>query len=118
MLVDAKDLYQLTHLPTTTISQQLIVPCSAKFSVLKAHLMQIYDDVKEVLKDDKPAFCIFDAVYVIANTPKDVLLEWSSTPTNDMIADSVIAIIGHCETNPFAAQLGMYFTIVNVTSLL
>jgi len=105
-LVDAQDLYQLTHLPTTTITQQMKVPCSAKFQVLRAHLQQVYDEVQDVLKDDKPALCIFNAVYVISNSPKDVILDWASTPTNDMIADSIVALISHCETNPFASQLG------------
>lgn len=105
-LVSTKDLYQLTHLPITHITQRVKVPCSAKFSVVEAHLRQVYDDIKEVLKDDKPALCIFNSVYVISNSPKDVILDWSSTPTNDMIADSIIALLSHCETNPFADQLG------------
>jgi hypothetical protein len=104
-LVEMTDFYTTTQLTTTHVSQQMRVPCH-KWDAVKQQLSQVYADIQEVLRDDNVALQVFDDIYVVRVSPKEVLLDWNSIPTTDMIVDSIIALIAHCETNPFASERG------------
>jgi hypothetical protein len=104
-LVDMSDFYTTTQLTTTHVVQQMRVPCH-KWDAVKQQLAQVYDGVTETLKDDMVALQVYEDIFVVRVSPKEVLLDWKSTPSTDMIVDSIVALVAHCETNPFAAERG------------
>jgi len=101
-LLDPSDLNTHTQLITSTVAQKLMIPFQhASFDLLKINLEQMYDQIEETTKHKKSALKIHEKVFLthFANE-RYLALEWEADPVNDMIADSVIAIVSQTELNP------------------
>jgi hypothetical protein len=53
---------------------------------------------------ERQAFLVHGAVRVSKQESSSVLLEWKSNPANDMIADSLVALMMNVESNPGAVK--------------
>ncbi|KAJ3148057.1 Cleavage and polyadenylation specificity factor subunit 3 [Geranomyces variabilis] len=90
-LLDPKDLPEFTDLVPASLTQRQTVPCHAPFGIVKWYLENMYGPV-DVL--GKRSFVVFDTVKVTqAPNLRTYTLEWEGDAVNDMIADSVVAVI-------------------------
>jgi cleavage and polyadenylation specificity factor subunit 3 len=105
-LVELTDLHSVTQLTTTEVLQTMRIPTNGvAFDILLANLMQVYEQTSTTQKDDGSMEArVLDQVSIKQLSPSELLVEWGTSPMSDMIADSVIALLAHCQTNPFAAS--------------
>jgi len=127
-LLDPVDLHTYTHLKTTLVRQKLSVPFHHPWDIIVRTLRTTYDDIQQSPTDDGAgALLIFSAISV---TPKideaaaglQIVLEWTSNPVNDMLADSIVAYVLNLEmTTPhIEAQLTReeeLFTLLSVVRM-
>jgi len=94
-----EDLNTYTQLATSSITQRQLVPFHLSFEILFQYLKQMYDSIEEETKNEKPSLKIYD-VEVVYNVPNHLVIEWTSNPVSDMIADSIVAGVLQLESNP------------------
>lgn len=94
-----------TELATSIVKQRLCIPFHADFSLLEHFLTQMYGGVQHGQTADKRvAIRILDAVTVTVKDQASVLLEWDANAVNDMIADSIVAVVLQVESSPAALK--------------
>ncbi|KAJ9113596.1 hypothetical protein QFC20_001948 [Naganishia adeliensis] len=98
-LLDPKDLKDFTGLGTTEIKQRQSLRLSVGWEVVRWHLEGMYGEVEEDVEDGKPVFRIMQAVTIILTSEQELTLEWVSSVSNDMIADSVLALLCGIDSN-------------------
>jgi cleavage and polyadenylation specificity factor subunit 3 len=109
-LLDSKDLKEYTQLTTMTMAQRQCLPYHASFSLLKYYLKHMFSNIKFLSKDNMDGIKIMDTVEVLHDVKKNqVFLKWMGTPTNDMMADSVVAILLQIESNPASVKCKIFF---------
>lgn len=92
-LLDPGDLSKYTNLVMSTISQRLSVHFTGSFHDLVS-LMSSYEWEVIECKDGSKALKVFGAITLTHNAASNmVLLDWSSSPINDMYADAIIALL-------------------------
>lgn len=105
-LIDISDLHFLNEsgLVTTTVSQRVRIPLgSIKFEDLPHHLGQLFSELDGPFEEDsRRTISIGTTVKLIEGDNKQLLIKWNSTAIDDMIVDSVMALLAHVEANPFA----------------
>eukprot|EP01112_Ceratiomyxa_fruticulosa_P019714 TRINITY_DN6513_c0_g1_i2.p1 TRINITY_DN6513_c0_g1~~TRINITY_DN6513_c0_g1_i2.p1 ORF type:complete len:794 (-),score=177.10 TRINITY_DN6513_c0_g1_i2:48-2429(-) len=95
------DLATFTQLKTNIMLQRLTVPFHHTFVMLRSSLGLLYDGISLKNNNEQPCLVIHNCVNVIQPANQNhVIVEWSSNPVNDMIADSVVAMILQTEGNP------------------
>jgi hypothetical protein len=100
--MDPDDLPQFTDLVVTNLNQKQKIFCRAPIGIIKWHLENMYGTL-EYFKDG--SFRVFDTVTVYTSEDGDYLnLEWKGDAVNDMIADSVLAIIIQSESIPASVK--------------
>jgi cleavage and polyadenylation specificity factor subunit 3 len=104
MLVDPTDLNNFTKLQTSVISQTQRIPFSANWASLVYQIKEMYEQVENTTFDDKICVKVHNLVYVILTSEVEVTLDWKSSPVDDMVADSLAAIVLHIDQNPAAFQ--------------
>ncbi|KAG0229855.1 Cleavage and polyadenylation specificity factor subunit 3 [Actinomortierella wolfii] len=106
-IMDTSDLEEFVGLQTTSVVQRQMVPYHASFSLLKYHLQQMFGKLVELERDEskREAVRVFDTVDVKEYTANQVLLEWTGNSVNDMVADSVLAVILNIESSPASVKL-------------
>lgn len=103
-LMHKEDLSTYTKLVSGTITQRQHVPFQYhSFEVLLAFIKQMYEGVQYLEKDGRIVVC--EQVVVTRSIPDKILVEWTSAPTADMIADSVIALAMHAQASPASFKL-------------
>ena len=108
-LIAPQDLSSFTHLKTASVVQRQRVPFTQKFSLLDACLRQTYHDIEPKLRNDFYTLDVCSgSVFVIAEAPSIVVLEWNSNAVNDMLADSILAIMLQIEANPATNYIGTF----------
>jgi len=105
MLVDPNDLNTFTKLQTSVISQSLRIPYTASWDSLVYQIKEMYELVENTTFDDKVSVKVHGIVYVVLTSDTEVTLDWNSSPIDDMIADSLSAIVLHINQNPLAFQI-------------
>ncbi|KAJ3123144.1 Cleavage and polyadenylation specificity factor subunit 3 [Nowakowskiella sp. JEL0407] len=95
-----EDVPEFTELQVMQVMQKMSIPCRVPFSLVKWHLEQMYGSV-EIMS--KRMIRVFDVVVVTFNGDQ-VNLEWEGNSMNDMIADTVIAIIVQAESSPASVK--------------
>lgn len=104
-LMHQDDLSTYTKLVSGTITQRQHVPFQHhSFDVLRAFVQQMYADVV-VAETDASRLVVCEQVVVTRAGPDKLLVEWTSAPTADMIADSVIALAMHAQASPASFKL-------------
>ncbi|XP_004365619.2 CPSF3 protein [Capsaspora owczarzaki ATCC 30864] len=99
------DITEFTELKTSVVRQRLCVAYRLPFSLLQFYLEQMYGNVKPFDQDNSPSLLVFETVTVIQRDSTSVVLEWVASAVNDMIADSVLAVLLQIESNPQSVKL-------------
>jgi cleavage and polyadenylation specificity factor subunit 3 len=104
-LIDPKDLKEYTQLTTTTMMQRQCLPYHASFSLFKYYLEHMFVKIKCYSKETLECVKVLDNVEAIYDAKRhQVTLEWIGTPANDMVADSVLAILLQIESSPASVK--------------
>lgn len=106
-LIDISDLHYLNEagLVTTTVAQRVRIPLgSVKFEDIPHHIGQLFAEVEGPFADEdgKQAITVSGSVKLIKGEKNQLLVRWNSTAVDDMVVDSVMAVLAHVEANPFA----------------
>ena len=106
-LLDPKDLEDFTGLSTSTITQKQTIPIGVDWSVVRWHLEGMYGEVEEG-KDEagRPSFTIMNAVQLVQVSDTAAELRWASNTSNDMIADSALALLLSIDSSPATVKCG------------
>uniref|UniRef100_A0AAV1VIW5 Cleavage and polyadenylation specificity factor subunit 3 n=1 Tax=Peronospora matthiolae TaxID=2874970 RepID=A0AAV1VIW5_9STRA len=108
-LMDKADLSTYTKLISSSIAQKQHVPFEYNsFGVLITFIRQMYEDVVHVEEENRVVVCKQVVVTRCAGTTgvtEKLVVEWTSAPTADMIADSVIALAMHAQASPASFKL-------------
>lgn len=105
-LLSPADLHDFTGLSTSTIIQKQGVAISVDWAVVRWYLEGMYGEVEEgVVEEEKAAFTIMNGVQVVRISPTAVELRWKSSSSNDMIADSALALLLGIDGSPATAKL-------------
>lgn len=105
-LMDKEDLSTYTKLISGSITQKQHVPFEYhSFDVLLAFIKQMYEDVVHLEQEQRVVICQQVAVTRADKGSDKLLIEWTSAPTADMIADSVIALAMHAQASPASFKL-------------
>ncbi|KQK12041.1 hypothetical protein BRADI_1g01200v3 [Brachypodium distachyon] len=89
-----EDLRVYTQLSTANVTQQIAVPYSGSFEVIKYRLKQIYESVESCPEEPEvPTLIVHERVTIRLESESYVTLQWSSDPISDMVSDSVVAMI-------------------------
>lgn len=104
-LVELGELHSVTQLTTTEVAQSMRIPTNGvSFDILAANLQQVYENATLTTNEDgSKSLTVQGQVTARHLSDAELIVEWGSSPMSDMIADSVIALLAHCQTNPFAA---------------
>ena len=103
-VMDGAELPEFTDLVTSSIVQRQSVATRAPFGLVKWHLEQMFGSVDTL---DSQTVSVFGTVKMSVpsdNSVPQVQLEWETNPVNDMIADSVIAILLQADNSPASVK--------------
>ncbi|RLN60986.1 hypothetical protein BBJ29_008796 [Phytophthora kernoviae] len=108
-LMDKEDLSTYTKLISGSITQKQHVPFEYNsFNVLITFIRQMYEDVVHLEKENRVLVCkqvVVTRWAVAKGAAEKLVVEWTSAPTADMIADSVIALAMHAQASPASFKL-------------
>jgi len=104
-LVDSMELHTYTKLQTSIISQTQTVPYENNWDSLVYQLSLMFEEVTPITEEDKIGVQVHDTVQVTRSSPSHVTLYWISNPVNDLITDSIVAIILQISQNPATYQV-------------
>ncbi|KAK1927405.1 putative cleavage and polyadenylation specificity factor [Papiliotrema laurentii] len=105
-LLDPKDLKDFTGLSTSTITQKQSIPISVDWSVVRWYLEGMYGEVEEGSDESgRRSFTIMNAVQLSQVSDTVAELRWASNTSNDMIADSALALLLGIDSSPATVKL-------------
>lgn len=108
-LMDKEDLSTYTKLISGSITQKQHVPFEYNsFDVLITFIRQMYEDVVHLETENRVVVCkqvVVTRCPVAKGATEKLVVEWTSAPTADMIADSVIALAMHAQASPASFKL-------------
>ncbi|CAO3623981.1 unnamed protein product [Cunninghamella echinulata] len=128
-IMSEDDMTKLGGLITTVVTQRQIVPFNAGIGLLKWHLEMMFGTVDEIQSSNKKnkdgndddinddsnnnmndqegtALRVFDTIDIkrLASKPNHVVLEWIGNAMNDMVADSVLAVVLSIDSSPASVK--------------
>ncbi|EJD03061.1 Metallo-hydrolase/oxidoreductase [Fomitiporia mediterranea MF3/22] len=105
-LLDPRDLRDFAGLSTCIVTQRQKVVLNVGWELVRWHLEGMYGGVEEGLDSDGvPTMRVMGAVDVKHTQEHELTLEWESSASNDMIADSCLALIIGIDTSPASVKL-------------
>lgn len=105
-LLDPRDLKDFAGLSTCTVTQRQRIVLGVGWELVRWHLEGMYGSIEEGLdKDDVKVIRVMGAVDVKHTAEHELMLEWDSTASNDMIADSILALITGIDKSPASVKL-------------
>ncbi|KAM9980602.1 hypothetical protein ACTFIY_002907 [Dictyostelium cf. discoideum] len=112
-ILSASDIHNYTNLKTNIIKQKLTLPFAQTYHILISTLEQIYEQIIESSEstggggsgNEKPTITIYNEIKLTYNIGISIILEWNSNTVNDMICDSIIALISQIELNPLSIKV-------------
>lgn len=107
LLVDASEIYNFTQLPTYHLIQKQTIPFNSDFNMLKIFLEAVFDHIEISELMNKPVIKIEDKdVRLFYDKDKsEINVNWTSSPVNDMIVDSVVTIIMQTQYSPASIRV-------------
>ncbi|KAI6033007.1 beta-lactamase-like protein [Pisolithus orientalis] len=106
MLLDAQDLRPFTGLSTCTVKQRQTLAVSASWDLVGWHLGGMFGTVSERIdQDGRLTLRIMDVVDVKHASENEMTIEWESSASNDMVADSAMALVAGVDRSPASLQL-------------
>nr|ASF90235.1 hypothetical protein SPAR07089 [Bartheletia paradoxa] len=105
-LLDPSDLRDFTGLSTSSILQHQRVALGVGWDLVRWHLDGMYGAVVESVDDEGlKTFRIMDTVDVKLANEDELVLEWASSSTADMVADSTLALLLGVDTSPASVKM-------------
>ncbi|KAH6937252.1 hypothetical protein HPB50_026206 [Hyalomma asiaticum] len=100
-LLAPTDLGKYTDMVMSTVGQRMSICYTGSFQMLHFFLNQLSGDV-DIVEGPKKALRVFGKVTIIQESPSMVVLEWNSSPVNDLFADAVITVVlrAQCSSTP------------------
>lgn len=106
ILLDPQDLHPFTGLSACATRQRQSIAVATGGDLVRWHLEGMFGTVSEKLdRDGRLTLRIMDVVDIKHTSEHEMTLEWESSPSNDMIADSTIALIASVDQSPASLQL-------------
>ncbi|KAF5348747.1 hypothetical protein D9758_006830 [Tetrapyrgos nigripes] len=104
-LLDPRDLRDFAGLSTCTVNQKQRIALGVAWDLVRWHLEGMYGSVEEgVDRDGVPTIRVMGAVDVKHTKEHELTLEWTSSASNDMIADSTLALITGIDKSPASVK--------------
>ncbi|KAK7472525.1 endoribonuclease ysh1 [Stygiomarasmius scandens] len=105
-LLDPRDLRDFAGLSTCSVNQKQKIALGVSWELVRWHLEGMYGSVEEgVDKDNVPTMRVMGAVDIKHTKEHELTLEWNSSASNDMIADSTLALITGIDRSPASVKL-------------
>ncbi|KAG9294026.1 hypothetical protein G9A89_019364 [Geosiphon pyriformis] len=105
-IMDPSELKDFSGIATSAILQKQSIYYRASFSLLKYHLEQMYVTLEETIdENDMPTLTILNTIKVKQVGKNQIILEWLGNSMNDIIADSVLAVILNIESSPASIKV-------------
>ncbi|KIK09790.1 hypothetical protein K443DRAFT_671113 [Laccaria amethystina LaAM-08-1] len=105
-LLDPRDLRDFTGLSTCTVTQRQKIVVGVRWDLIRWHLEGMYGSVEEGLSTDGVATMrVMGVVDVKQSQEHELTLEWESSASNDMVADSTLALITGIDKSPASVKL-------------
>ncbi|OBZ68081.1 Endoribonuclease YSH1 [Grifola frondosa] len=99
-LLDPRDLRDFAGLSTCVVTQRQKVALGVGWDLVRWHLEGMFGSVEEGLDKDG-----YGAVDIKQTEQHELTLEWDSSASNDMIADSTLALITGIDRSPASVKL-------------
>ncbi|KAH7924266.1 Metallo-hydrolase oxidoreductase [Leucogyrophana mollusca] len=104
-LLDPRDLRDFAGLSTCTVTQRQKIVLGVRWDLVRWHLEGMFGTIEEgVDKDGVPTMRVMGAVDVKHTEEHELTLEWDSSASNDMIADSTLALITGIDKSPASVK--------------
>ena len=108
-ILDPKDLTDFTGLSTSTIIQRQRMAIAVSWEMARWHLEGMYGRVAEGLDvEGLRTMRIMDVVDVKQSGAHELTIEWVSSVPNDMVADSVVALLLGVDSSPASVKMTMH----------
>ncbi|KAI0779663.1 beta-lactamase-like protein [Fomes fomentarius] len=105
-LLDPRDLRDFAGLTTCVVTQRQQIALGVGWDLVRWHLEGMFGQVEEGLdKDGIPTMRVMGAVDIKMTREQELTLEWDSSASNDMIADSTLALINGIDKSPASVKL-------------
>ncbi|KAI1796492.1 Metallo-hydrolase/oxidoreductase [Ganoderma leucocontextum] len=105
-LLDPRDLRDFAGLTTCVVMQRQKVALGVGWDLVRWHLEGMFGQIEEGLdKDGIPTMRVMGAVDIKLTGEQELTLEWDSSASNDMIADSTLALINGIDKSPASVKL-------------
>lgn len=109
-ILDPKDLTDFTGLSTSTIVQRQRVALAVSWDMVRWHLQGMYGRLQEGVDAEEGlrTLRIMGAVDVRQSARHELLVEWVSSIANDMVADSIVALLLGIDSAPSSVKMTMH----------
>ncbi|PSS37824.1 hypothetical protein PHLCEN_2v292 [Hermanssonia centrifuga] len=105
-LLDPRDLRDFAGLTTCIVTQRQKVALGVGWELVRWHLEGMFGKVDEGMdKDGVPTIRVMGTVDVKQTSEHELTLEWDSSASNDMIADSTLALITGIDKSPASVKM-------------
>ncbi|KAJ7287552.1 beta-lactamase-like protein [Mycena rebaudengoi] len=105
-LLDPRDLKDFAGLSTCTVTQRQKIVLGVRWELVRWHLEGMYGNVEEgVDKNGISIMRVMGAIDVKQTQEHELTIEWDSSASNDMIADSTLALIAGIDKSPASVKL-------------
>ncbi|KAI0645353.1 mRNA 3'-end-processing protein YSH1 [Trametes meyenii] len=105
-LLDPRDLRDFAGLTTCVVTQRQKVALGVGWDLVRWHLEGMFGQVEEGMdKDGILTMRVMGAVDIKLMQEHELTLEWDSSASNDMIADSTLALITGVDKSPASVKL-------------
>ncbi|KAF5338507.1 hypothetical protein D9611_013233 [Ephemerocybe angulata] len=104
-LLDPRDLRDFTGLSTCIVTQRQRIVIGVGWDLIRWHLEGMYGKVEEGLHDGVLTMRVMGVLDVKQTAEHELTLEWESSASNDMIADSTLALITGVDKSPASVKL-------------
>ncbi|KIO33490.1 hypothetical protein M407DRAFT_17745 [Tulasnella calospora MUT 4182] len=119
-LLDPKDLREFTGLSTSDVLQIVRIVLGCGWELVRWHLEGMYGFVQEGLDKESGArvMRVMGAVDVKYMSETELMLEWIASASNDMVADSVIAVLMGIDSSPASVKSTTMMRLLQRTLIL
>ncbi|EPQ57057.1 hypothetical protein GLOTRDRAFT_73592 [Gloeophyllum trabeum ATCC 11539] len=105
-LLHPRDLRDFAGLSTCVVTQRQKLVLGVGWELVRWHLEGMFGRVEEGLdRDGVPTMRVMSVVDVKHTNEQELTLEWDSSASNDMIADSTLALIAGIDKSPASVKL-------------
>ncbi|KAI6046150.1 beta-lactamase-like protein [Pisolithus marmoratus] len=105
-LLDPRDLRDFAGLSTCTVTQRQKIALGVGWDLVRWHLEGMFGKIEEGFdKDGVQTLRVMGVVDLKHTAEHELTLEWDSSASNDMIADSTLTLITGIDTSPASVKL-------------